>query len=715
MSGGLIGGSQNPSAPTAAADPSGGGAAGPWPGFGGVPPAVGPASIAGATGLASDAGHTHAGVAVVASGSPDLAVATAAATATLTQKIAADWTVGLCRVYAVDGSVAASGTGFADPATNSAADYAVACAAAGAVAVKTFADLAAILPKDGAGRTCEIVIAAGTYVGGLDVFLSGRSGYLGGIPAIRGTVTSTTAGCTKFDGSLADCQMDGAVTGTGLNAAGYNPTGAPTTTVVQCLQVGGAAPAFAAEPAIPGGLRVRFDAATSTAALRNVIRDITKVATANTLTLDSALPAVPAAADVFYIEQPGVICPASNISTSNVQPSNSASISGIACSGALTLRDARFNVSFCTTTSFNASNAMLCDIFHSMRHPVRGTIQVGPTRSSGATTLTACRQTYPNLWSVGGFTLTAPATAGTNSQTSPLFAAGFTLQTTVIGVSTELGGTGALGTPGPRIIGPGSEAGLKVQGFAGDIATQVDITGCGAKPAIDIEGVGLTISLGLSSNTPTITGSTGNTDVGLNLQRARNCVIMLNTNALPTVTGTAGDVRICDGVSSAGIIISWAQAALGIVDAAGNRFVAGPTGVGVASANGPTGTVPFSGAVLGGVGATLSWLANSGIVGAVNQTTRPGFVTSMRLFRRLRVRVVTNTMTGANVLTVELYKGGVATGQKVTYAVGASGTTVDSSHPILFSDTDQYDVRASMSAADVGAIVELSACLEFNV
>ena len=74
------------------------------------------------------------------------------------QLIAANWTLGVCRVYAVDGvNGNDANVGFADPATSSAADYAIACAAAGAagVAKKTLAGLGAVFPRQGRGRLVE--------------------------------------------------------------------------------------------------------------------------------------------------------------------------------------------------------------------------------------------------------------------------------------------------------------------------------------------------------------------------------------------------------------------------------------------------------------------------------------------------------------------------------------------------------------------------------
>jgi hypothetical protein len=105
--------------------------------------------------------------------------------------------------------------------------------------------------------------------------------------------------------------------------------------------------------------------------------------------------------------------------------------------------------------------------------------------------------------------------------------------------------------------------------LAGDAYVgRTEITGAGANPAIRVSGTGLRITLRDTS------GSTGNTDVGLDLspngssggvQGAQGCTIALITT--PTVTGTAGDVRLSDGT-----IINWATAAAGVRDVNGNEI-----------------------------------------------------------------------------------------------------------------------------------------------
>jgi hypothetical protein len=166
-----------------------------------------------------------------------------------------------------------------------------------------------------------------------------------------GTSTNTTAGSVAFDGTAATNLYAGAVTVTGLNAAGYNPTGSPTTTVVQMVKAGGGAPSIPAEPAAPLGWRIRFDSATATVALRNIAKTIIKVSGGDTVTLNTALSTAPSASDVFYIEKAGVIVDATAVAAG---PGQQASIGGIDFNGQFRASAGIFTFSFCACTSYTA-------------------------------------------------------------------------------------------------------------------------------------------------------------------------------------------------------------------------------------------------------------------------------------------------------------------------------------------------------------------------
>lgn len=490
----------------------------------------------------------------------------------------ANWPTANYRVYAVDydnGSDA--NAGFADAASSSYADFQAACVAAGAVAKKTMQGLGLVLPSVGAGRKVFIQIASrtsgATYlkqdavtVDSLDSFMQGCDGYAQIL--IWGTGTNATAGATKFTGTVNDLTYAGAVTVTGTNTNGYNPTGAATASSVPCTLVGGGAPGLAGEPAAPLGYSTRFGATTTTTTLRNVCRGtqvVSTTATTNdTVSPQAAWPATPVAGDVFYLEQPGVVCNgwgqawgSSNgqvvlcgirsLTLVNYGPGPSA-INHIihmfvGMGGSTSLATA--------TTGIGA--------FSSVDPGVgSGVIARGSTIRTEGSALIQPNTTFPEMNSVvcAGNLLLEFENAGVWAIGS-VFAAGVTVQG---------GFTASLQPNNPglgnattalqcRIISPGSSAGLSILGGTFNVK-DTQITGCGAKPAIKLTGTSVLYIQGTS-------GSSGNTDVGLDLTTSQGSRVTIN--ATPTVTGTAGDVRLSDGT-----IVTWAQAAAGIQDAAGN-------------------------------------------------------------------------------------------------------------------------------------------------
>ncbi len=617
------------------------------------------------------------------------------------QVLTAQWATGLTGIFAVDevnGNDASAG--FAVPLNNTAGAYATACALAGSQALKTFAGLAAIFPRYGAGRDVEIVLAnggantEGSYNAGLQTFLGGCCGY--NSISIRGTGTNTTAGCVAFDGSTADVTYQGGITVPGLNVPGYNPNGA-TTTSLPCLKVGGGAATLPAEPAAPLGWRVRFDAATATAGLRNQCRQIAQVTGGTTIVPLTAFSNAPGNTDVFYIEQAGVVHLNSLVAFppggngANTSPTNY-NMGGLRDSGTFRLVGMTGRVVFCGCNSLIANAPASLVTSQTYTHPVLGSIIIGgglraETSVTDSNSLTANFQgliaagagfspTFIEnmLWAVGCYcntTLTWANCTGPLGQDN--------------GTAPQIGSATAQGSP--RINGQ-----LLAIGVRGQIGG-CTIAGAGALPAIALRG-----SCGISFSQGVCAGTTGNNDVGLDLSNSRNSLIVIVVT--PTITGALGDVRL-----GGGQIMSWASlAATGITDSNGNRII----GLGAA----PSGYIPFSGAIAGGAGATISYLANGGIVGAVNQTTAFKRPTSNRLMTRLKVAPQSNT--SANTVTVTLYKNGAPTAMQVSIPTGSVAQFTDSAHPILFLDGDQFDLRID-DAADVGALVTMSACLEYTV
>jgi hypothetical protein len=629
------------------------------------------------------------------------------------QTIAANWAAATVRYYALDGvNGNDANAGFSD----------VSATAAGAAAKKTIAGMAAIFPQNGRDRKVVLLIAAASYAGqgGLDLILGSCYGYAPLFPLVRATVTSATAGCTAFDNSVADKLMAGFVTATGMNAAGYNPVAAFDVSAIKCLTVAAGAPAFPAEPGLPLGCRIRFDANTTTAALRNVSRPIIGIAAADTLTLPNnatsagALPAVPVGTDIFYIEMPGVTIDQTNLlvwqnnGTSAVRPPVQ-QIVGVNFSGFPVFTGGRLILAGCFG-SVQAQNRIDTPFFYTDESNTARTVglglrcagQAGALGNAGGNGFNALGANAP-IVAVGPFSVAHCSSF--NLSDGSYFGAGLQLlncraDPSINAATTEplslLGGRTINGQSPIRVVGSGAGAGIT----AGTILQSTDLaigrcslTGAGAHPALALIGK-CAISAGA-----TLAGSTGNTDVGLDLTLASGCTIILDS--APTVTGTNGDVRLANGN-----VVSWAVAFLGLVDSAGNRFVSG------AAASVPTVPTTFSGALLGGAAQVIAYLANMGTVGAVNQLNPFAWPTSSRYALRLRANMRANSATG--VVTLQLMKNGVGTAQLVTWNAGVVGAAQDFAHPILFQDTDTYDLRILNAGADVGAVSSLSAAIEWG-
>lgn len=680
---------------------------------------------AGAVG--TDSGGAGAGILTInGSGAAVQTIVPASAATTVTsvggvttvgERVVADWSIANIRVYTVDFvNGLDTNIGFVDAAGTSAAQYAAACVAAGVVAKKTFSGLAAIFPRFGAGRLVEIIIAnagvntAQAYADNLQSFLNDISGYLNW--CVRATGTNTTAGCLAFDGTAADLIYQGGITVTGLNVAGYNPAGASTTSL-PCVKVGGAAAALPAEPAAPLGWRVRFDALTTTVGLRNQCRQIAQVV-GDTITPQSAFTNAPVNTDVFYIEQPGVTCNASSIvmGLSGVRALGStitAGISGILITGTLNLGYSICALAFCGcagTVQTDGFNQILISQF--LFHPVLSTITVGGGFRSGG------RADYNNV--SGGFLnllgMVSSSGGGSISNSSlsnwqvGCYAAGiFSIIRNVQGAGIKLSdlpasiGTSAASNARPRIVGQ-----LRVIGGNTTLGN-VDISGAGAVAAIEIRGCCI---LGLGDGL--ISGSVGNTDVGLNLTLSRNSFILVGPT-LPTLTGTLGDVRLAGGQ-----IVTWAQLfATGLVDQSGNRFISAAN-FSTGDAIGPFGSMLFTGALFGGAGAVTAGMADGPPSLIVANEGPVRYAISLRLIIRMRVIVLTTgTNTIANTLT--LYKNGIATGLFIVIPAGSViGTKFAVANaPVLFADGDDLSLVLSNAGADAGNLIKIGATLEYTV
>lgn len=648
------------------------------------PPLVSAISSAGVSEQAARADHTHGST-------------------------VADWgTAGSIRYFACDGTNGNdANAGWSDASQ----------AAAGAVAVKTLTRLAAIIPKVGQSREFRAAIHAGAYSDPI-LDLSGLVGYAKML--VIGTATVPSAGATAFLGDANDTICAGMTTATGMNVAGYNATaysvdgeGTPSLT----LQLaGGGAPAFAAPPARPYGCRLRFDAATTTVALRNFADSIIFVTGGNTLVLGEPLPANPVAGDVCYIEMPGVSGQGSTLCQESGSQNGPLQIAGVSC-GALRMVGGAIMVAGCEASSVigSGTNYMATRLISNV--PSTSRVQ-GMGMRSDTTQL------------FGGFaTLFDSVDTGVNGvfaleelsfiQWERCAAPGMVLYGGAHAIGNNVAenvGTNSSTTHGATcqiwgVITSGLVTGVQPAGlinYGGYGLARIRFRNMGANPCVRVNGAGLGVSI------QNISGGVadGNADVGLDLSPAglsgntigaMGCALALV--GTPSATGSNGDVRLADGQ-----IVSWtALLTTGISDSRGNRVI---------SATGPTSLTKFSGPIIGAVGAQLTYFSDPGPYGAsgeVNQTTPCRYPTSQRLAIRMRVTNVFNN--SVNATTVTLYKNGVATAMQVSIPAGSATYTkfLDAAHPVLFADGDDYDLRGDDPAGDSGGAVNVTGALEWAV
>jgi hypothetical protein len=477
---------------------------------------------------------------------------------TINDKGIAAWPTGIVGIFAADAARPDnSGAGFAIPASSSAADYRTASVAAGAVAKKTIAGLAAIVPRFGAGRLLEIQIAAGAYNGDdLSALLNGITGYAAVV--VRGTGTVATAGTTKFDGTAADCSTVGGQTGTGLNAAGYTTIAASNAQTLTLTKVGGAAPGLSPPNGLPLGIRARFDVATTTATDRNIARQVGRVFDVDKITVQTPFPTIPANTDTIYFEQPGVrLTGALNLTAAGT---DGLTLVGLAWAGALNVDPAagRHRFVFCTfddagTQTLASATGVI--VAQNYAHPVYGTTTPGGgLLLQGSLTATGARMRFEGL-------VSQLATTLNDTDGSLLWGSGCTVRNLIINSSwasnTDDGGnqanfgmldptppTNDQGPGRPTTFGAGALAAMQINGSVCRIGRMTFLSYAG-KAAIaltgkcDIEFVG-------APNCD----SDGSGVTGLDLTNAAQCEIRVGSQ-VPGITGTASDITYLGPVNGA--------------------------------------------------------------------------------------------------------------------------------------------------------------------
>lgn len=638
----------------------------------------------------------------------------------------ATWPLANARWYALDGTNGFdTNIGFSD----------VSSAQAGLVAKKTVAGLAAVLPRNGANRKVVIVVAAGTYADSIDTLLQGLEGYaLNAL--IVGTVTNATSGSVAFAGDANDRTQAGFVVVPGLNAGGYNPTGVPTTTAMTLQINGGGAPALPAEPAAPLGWRIRFDSnAPTQAALRGVCRTVVGVPTNASLTY-TVLPAAPLTTDVVYLEKAGVVFSAGRnvfVSMGSTAPNFASGFTagfqlvGLDLADNLRLGSGRRRWAGCRFGG--AANAILRAEIEEPGPTY--TDETGTTRTVGAGLRVDGTIQYDDATNVSplgqqscvfvGQAFITRATVASLGASS-YFGSGLLIDETVMPLQAfnahalfNAVGNITIGTTTPnpcRLTGViAANAGFRsaIQICVSQVSlAPITITGVGAFPCIQL------IGRSIVSLDGRITGSTGNTDVGLDLTQASNSLVFL-PNGNPTVTGTNGDVRLSDGN-----VISWAQAGGGIIDAAGNQIVSlGSTPI-AESRLSYAGFFVNDPVFTAGGGASAELPAGySTVMNAVSWRYNIGrYVTTIKLC----YNVLANSLAGGGAsFTINVLKNGVVVG---TSAPIPSGSTPAAQAVMILAatlgasnrNTDVYSLQLTFAnvTANVANTVELTASIVGN-
>jgi hypothetical protein len=332
--------------------------------------------------------------------------------------------------------------------------------------------------------------------------------------------------------------------------------------------------------------RVRFDANTATVALRNWCGAIWMNDT-DTITLALNAPAVPTVADVFYIEDPGVVVRRVFVAnfggTGTVGIARSAAVSGFAANEAVTARafslggSGRIDVSFCEAyvkdfASDRFDNIALSgsfldelDVFSTVGVGVRG-MRLDTT--NGTTFAVGTSNGFLTTTSVSRFgRVYSPSISG-----GTVMWAGVS----VLGSGNGAGGSSAGGFFG-AIMGNVGAASRRMRVATRISGNPITIRNASAMLwGIDVSGIPAACILfdivGGYAVINDVVGSAGNTDVGVDVSTSRLSVFAIGVNTASTVTGTAGDIRVAGP-----IIVPYARLTSGgdnsdVIDRNGNRL-----------------------------------------------------------------------------------------------------------------------------------------------
>lgn len=438
---------------------------------------------------------------------------------------------------------------------------------AGGAPIKTYEHLRQIVPHHGAGRTAIIAIKTGgvsTSVFKIDgVTLDSVDNR-----EWSGYSELVVEGTTDFSDNTADRQTAGAA----IALAGPNGDSSWTITSGATNANGSfvitvAAGTLTADPAL-AGKRVRF---ASTSTIPNAVGQISSntstviTGTSVLFTSVAGTAAAPVAGDTFFIEEPGVV-----FNNARIDISSGAGLSdGNNIEGGVTLKGIKLTGSASRIMGFGCRvNTAFLDFTGALNPTLRdlSSFQILPAsiRINNVVHVTgagirAAGMSITTIYAVviQGLVVNTNRPVWFNiyrlaSGPGCRFAKGITLQN--CGVSPIVNGSSLqgdyFGDPTPSdvfkrtvIDGQTADAGLGAGGIAVSGCklgiSNVDITGMGAAPCITIAGQG---QCNITVNG--VAGSTGNTDVGIDVSATWQGQFLFGVTTANTVTGTAGDIRV---------------------------------------------------------------------------------------------------------------------------------------------------------------------------
>jgi hypothetical protein len=470
---------------------------------------------------------------------------------------------------------------------------------------KTLERVGQLLPRDGNNANLVVLVAKrlnGVAYRNMANTADQDSNWMNAIVGwksvvIRGTGNTADAPNIAFTNTIADKRVAGYMTLPSTFLSGYNTIAGSTTLSLTCQKVGGGSAALPAESggvSAISGYRIRFSATTPTVALQNWSTMIYKNTT-TVITPAEQLPAVPAANDVFFIEQPGFAVGSFSHSVSQ-GTSPGIVVSGLRSTGTggtVLAGNGCEQHAGVFLADYLTSGILFHENYPTYSDETGTDIRVGTSLFCAGFEVADTFTTMVVVATVGIDSLTFIASTGAFIGLGSFLRGGLFV-TSVGGAETAPNGIiqiGCLGTGGTS-VGGGRPPRITqtVVGAPGAI-TITSTTGCAilsatvansTVPVVAISTVGGAVSIdGISSP------DGGNTDVVLDVSLAVKTTVRIG--AIQTVTATAaqGDIRLSGG--ALGLFSNLASNNL--PDSGGNDVVGS---AGAVSTNGVTCTVSGS-------------------------------------------------------------------------------------------------------------------------